>query len=209
MPLPNEPQGFNLHSFRQLIGDPGRPYLFLVQIPQIGRDTIVTAMARSTTLPAYNIGSVPIPFQGVNIKLGTTPEYADWTVSFLCDEAHELRRAFMSWQAIVYDIGVGETGHSNEYKSDQVGVAQLARNGQIMAAYNLVGTFPKTVGDITVGHDQNAAVEQFDVTFSYDYFILDDKFGESTTVDEMVRGNIPQISRGTSINGTDGNFNPQ
>ena len=206
MPLPSE-GAFNLHSFRTLIGDPGRPYLFLVQIPHIGRDTVMTAMARSTSLPAYTLGSVPIQFQGTNIKLGTTPEFQDWSVTFLSDEAHELRRLFMNWQSIVYDIGVGQTGHSNEYKSDQVGVAQLARTGDIMAAYNFVGAFPKNVGEINVGHDQNNAVEQFEVSFSYDYFVMDDKFGESTSVKEMIRGNVPQIDRGTPIG--NGNFNPQ
>jgi len=208
MPLPNF-DGFNLYKFRETVGDPGRPYLFLVNVPQIGTDTVVTAMARSTNLPGYTVGQVAIPFQGVNIKIGTTPEYQDWTVNFLCDEAHELRRLFMNWQAIVYDVGLGLTGHSNQYKSDQVGVAQLARTGAIIAAYNMVGAWPKSVGDITIGHDQNSSIEQFDVTFAYDYYILDSKFGESTNAAAMIRGSAPQINRGNSINGSSNNFTPQ
>jgi len=207
MPLPDT-QGFNLFSFRQTIGDPGRPYLFLVHIPHIGTDTVVTAMARTTTLPPYNVGNVNIPFQGVNIKLGTTPEFADWTVTFLSDEAHELHRLFNSWSAIVYDIGVGATGHSNEYKSDQVGVAQLARTGNIVTSYNLVGTWPKTVGEISVGHDQNAAVETFDVVFSYDYFVVDSDFGNHTKAESMIRGDVVQVDRGTALP-ENGGFNPQ
>lgn len=206
MPLqPDVP--FNLHSFRQTIGDPGRPYLFLVHIPHIGTDTVVTTLARTTTLPGYNVGQVLIPFQGVNIKLGTTPEFPDWTVTFLSDEAQELRRIIMNWQAIVYDIGVGETGHSNEYKSDQVSVAQLARTGDIVAAYNFAGCWPRTVAEITVGHDQNAAVEQFDVTFSYDFFTLNDEFGDATKADAMIRGTVFNIDRGTSLP-ENGSFNP-
>jgi hypothetical protein len=208
MPLPNEQAGFNLHTFRQTIGDPGRPYLFLVNIPSIANDTIVTAMARSTTLPGYTIGTTPIAFQGVNIKIGTTPEFADWTVNFLCDEAHELRRIIMAWQAVIYDIGPGTTGHSNEYKSDRLGVAQLARTGAKVCTYNMVGAFPRTVGDIAVGHDQNAAIEQFDVTFSYDYFVVDSDFGDSTTTKSMIRATNFDIDRGTSRNNTNGNFRP-
>jgi hypothetical protein len=208
MPLPSEPQGFNLHSFRQIIGDPARPYLFLVNIPQIGRDTVVTAMAKSTSLPPYTLGKVPVNFQGVPIQIGTVPTFGNWNVTFLCDEAHELRKLFMSWQSIIYDIGTGTTGHSNEYKSDQVGVAQLARTGGIVSTYNFVGAFPESVAEITVGHDQGGALEEFAVTFSYDYFIVDSAFGESTKVAPMVRGNIVQVGRGNALP-ENGNFNPQ
>jgi hypothetical protein len=211
MPLaPNE--NFNLYNFRNTIGDPARPFLFIVHIPEIGTDTIVTAMARSTTLPALNIGTIPIPFQGVNIKIGGTPEIADWTVNFLCDEAHELRRLFLKWQTLEYDLGTGLVGHSHTYKSDQLGVAQLARNGEQVARYGMVGAFPKTVGDIAVGHDQNGTVETFDVTFSIDYFILVDQFGGQTRQDSFVQNTRSvQINRGTQPPG--GNwktpFNPQ
>lgn len=205
MPLPDT-NGFNLYSFRQTIGDPGRPYLFLVHIPEISNDTIVTAMARSTSLPPYTLGSTPIMFQGVAIKLATTPEFADWTVNFLSDEAQELNRLFKSWQAIAYDIGVGETGHSNEYKSDRMGVAQLARTGSKVATYNMVGAWPKTVGEITVGHDQNAAVEAFDVTFSYDYYVIDADFGDHTKAAPMIRSTEFDVGRGTPIG--DGSFRP-
>lgn len=186
MPLyPNEP--FNLYDFRKTIGDAARPFLFFIQIPEIGTATVTTAMARSTELPAYRLGSVPVAFQGVNIKLGGTPEFGDWTVNFLCDEAHELRRLFFKWQSLAYDIGTGLVGHSHTYKSDQMGVAQLARNGEQVAKYGFVGAWPKEVGQISVGHDQQGSVETFDVVFSYDYFILVDQFGEQTNRAPFVR----------------------
>jgi len=196
MPL-NPNDQFNLFDFRRTIGDPARPYLFLIHIPEIGTQTVTTAMARSADLPAYTLGSVPIAFQGVNIKLGGTPEFPDWTVSFLCDEAHELRRLFFKWQTIAYDIGTGLLGHSNTYKSDQVGVAQLARNGERVAQYGLVGAWPKSVGQITVGHDQQGDVEKFEVIFSYDYFIMVDQFGTQSNRGPMVRNNKSvKINRG-------------
>jgi hypothetical protein len=197
MPL-NPNDQFNLFDFRRTIGDPARPFLFLVSIPEIGTTTVTTNLARSTELPAYRIGSIPIPFQGVNIKLGGTPEFADWTVNFLCDEAHELRRLFFKWQSLVYDIGTGLLGHSHTYKSDNLGVSQLARNGEAVAQYGFVGAFPKEVGQIAVGHDQNGAVETFDVTFSYDYFVLVDQMGTQTNRGPMVRNNKSvKINRGT------------
>jgi hypothetical protein len=212
MPL-NEGEPFNLFNFRQTIGDPARPYLFLVHIPEVSNDTVMTTMARSTELPGYQLGEVPIAFQGVNIKIGAPPTFPDWTVTFLCDEAHEMRRIFMRWQHICYDIGTQLLGHSNEYKSDQISVAQLTRNGARATVYGLVGAWPKNVGNISVGHDQTGNVETFEVTFSYDYYVLLNQIGDNTTDTQPgIRSTqAVQIDRGSPPpNGNWQNpFNPQ
>jgi hypothetical protein len=197
MPLqPDVP--FNLYNFRQVIGDPARPFLFLIHIPEVGTDQTMTAMARSTKLPGQTLGSIDIPFQGVNIKVGGTPTFQDWDVTFLCDEAHQLRRIFFTWQTLAYDIGLGNVGHSNMYKSDQIGVAQLARDGEQVSLFGLVGAWPKAVGDIEVGHDQNATFESFPVTFSMDYFRVVDQFGTQAMANSFVNSSTSvQISRGS------------
>ena len=197
MPLPSGP--FNLFNFRTTIGDPARPFLFLVHIPEIGSDQVVTSLARNTSLPGYTLDSVPIDFQGTKIKIGTTPQFSAWEVEFLCDEAHELRRLLLKWQSLVYDIGTGSVGHSNTYKSDSMSVAQLARNGQIVANYGFVGAWPKEVAPIQVSHENSQAVETFKVTFEYDYHILIDQGGTQTTVGSFVRSNKSvKIERGNA-----------
>lgn len=196
--MPLGDREFNLHNFRNLVGDPARPYLFLVHIPEIGNDDVMTALARSTSLPGLTLGEATVAFQGMNIKIGAPPTFNDWTVTFLCDEAHELRRIFFRWSSLVYDPGNMTLGHSNTYKSDNIGVAQMARNGQKVATYGLVGAYPKAVADIQVAHDQTGAIETFDVTFAYDYYILTDQFGDQVTnISKFVRSDrSPRIDRG-------------
>lgn len=206
---PNEP--FNLYNFRQTVGDPSRPFLFVVTIPEIGSDTIVTAMARSTSLPAVTMGGVEIPFQGINMKIGSTPSFEDWNVTFLCDEAHELRRLFLKWNSLIYDVGTGLVGHSNSYKSDKIGVAQLGRNNEKVAKYGFVGAYPSTIGAIELNHGTTGEAETFQVTFKYDYFVMVNQFGEQTTAQPFVRPTTsPRISRGNQPPGGNwSSFKPQ
>lgn len=211
MPI-NENEPFNLHTFRTLVGDPARPYFFLVHIPEVANDSVMTAMARSTKLPGYELGETRIPFQGMNINIPAPPDVSTWDVSFLCDEAHELRRIFLRWQSIGYDMGTQLLGHSNQIKSDQVSVAQLSRTGQRVAIYNLVGAWPKAVDDIEVSHDNGSAIESFKVTFRYDFYVMPDKLGDNATnPDTFVRNaRAPQISRGNPPPGNwQSPFNPQ
>lgn len=205
----NEP--FNNYQFRNTVGDPARPFLFLVHIPEIGSDTVVTALARSTNLPQATSDDVKIPFQGINLKIGGVPTFEDWSVTFLCDEAHELRRMFFKWHSLQYDVGTGFVGHSNMYKSDKMGVAQLGRTGQRIAKYGFVGAFPKSVGAIEVNHGTTGEAETFQVTFAYDYFVMVQEFGEQTNAGPFVRPtSAPRLSRGSVPPGGQWNsFKPQ
>lgn len=191
-------QPFNLHDVRKTINDPARPYMFLVTIPEIGSNSIVTAMCRSASIPARTNSEIPIAFQGMNLYIGGTPTYEDWTVSFLCDEAHELRRLFLKWASLVYDAGTGFIGHSASYKSDNVGVAQLSRNNAQVAKIGFVGAWPKVVGNIELAQGQSGEAETFPVTFRYDYYVQVNQFGEQTTTGSEIRPTTStRLSRGT------------
>jgi hypothetical protein len=201
-------EGFNLHSFRTTIGDPARPYHFLVHIPEIGSDAVMTAMARSTTLPGYELGEAQIAFQGMNINLASPPQFQPWTVNFICDESHELRRLLLNWQQLAYDAGTQFMGHSNQYKSDRLSVAQLTRDNRRTSIYSFVGAFPKSVGEIQVAQDAQG-FETFDVTFRYDYFVMPNQIGDNSTnaVNFIRSTRSPQISRGSAPG--NGRFKPQ
>ena len=49
-------------------------------------------------------------------------------------------------------------------------VDQLDRNGNTLKSYTLRGLFPITIAAIPLNYETNNAVEDFDVTFQYQYF---------------------------------------
>lgn len=182
---PNEP--YNLYNFRKTVGDPARPFLFMITIPPVGDDTRITAMARSAQIPGKTNGEVAIQFQGMNMYVGSTPTYEEWQVTFLCDEAHELRRLFLKWSSNVYDAGVGYLGNSGSYKVDSIGVAQLARNNIKVCKIGLVGAWPKNVGPIELNQGTTGEAETFQVSFRYDYWVDVDDFGTQTKAQSDIR----------------------
>ena len=171
MPFPID--NYNLQSFRNIIGDTAKAYLFLVQIPAVGPATgeQITCFARTTTLPEYNIQTTEIPFQGLQYKVATVPQFGDWQIEFLADEAHILRHRFLGWQAQIYDAQRQLAGSPLNYKADNIQVHQLNRTGGIVSTYNFVGMFPSIVGEVTLDHS-NVDPETFSVTFAYDYFTI-------------------------------------
>jgi hypothetical protein len=61
------------------------------------------------------------------------------------------------------------------YKSEAK-ILQYGKRGNVIAAYTMVGLFPVNVDAIPLDWDQTNTIEQFDVTFAYDYWIPDETF---------------------------------
>ena len=141
-------------------------------------------LCKSTALPASNLGSIEIPFRGRTLKVAGDRTFDDWTVTIINDEDFKLRTAFERWSNVMsqLDDATGVTNPSS-YMTDGY-VQQLGRGGTIAAgsndggessilrSYKFFDVFPVTVGEIALSYDTTDALEEFDVTFRYQYFTV-------------------------------------
>ena len=181
----------------KLIGGGTRPNLFEVSIPTFptaiaeawspGDDAengIFKFLCKSTALPASNLGSIEIPFRGRTLKVAGDRTFDDWTVTIINDEDFKLRTAFERWSNVMsrLDDATGVTNPTS-YMTDGY-VQQLGRGSQVGAAsndggessvlrsYKFFDVFPVTVGEIALSYDTTDTLEEFDVTFRYQYFTI-------------------------------------
>ena len=181
----------------KLIGGGTRPNLFEVSIPTFpsaiseawsaGDDSengIFKFLCKATALPASNLGSIEIPFRGRILKVAGDRTFDDWTVTIINDEDFKLRTAFERWSNVMsrLDDATGVTNPTS-YMTDGY-VQQLGRGSQVGAAsndggessvlrsYKFFDVFPITVGEIALSYDTTDALEEFDVTFRYQYFTI-------------------------------------
>lgn len=191
----------NLYNFRTLIGDFARSYLFQIHIPQMEDNSqALTMLAKSTTLPSYNLEDKGFEFQGSKYKMAGHATFDDWSVTFLADEYHKLRHKFLAWSSLIYDPIRQVPFMAGSYKKNGVRVIQLSKDGQIVSGYEFFGLYPSRVGEINL--DQGAKeVETFTVTFSYDYYIINTDIAGSTS--KVKESNIN--SNGYAVNYNFGN----
>jgi hypothetical protein len=128
------------------------------------------------------MGTIEIPMNGGRrLKMGGDRTFTEWTSTVLNDENFKLRSLMESWQNNIVktnyersDLGnrsaaIGTTG-AGLYGT--VMIYQLKEDGSSVTAggYRLVNCWPSDISQIDLSYDTTDAVEDFTVTWTYDYF---------------------------------------
>ena len=167
----------NINDFKaKLAGGGARANQFKVTMPfpgysQVGGEIEELAfLCKITQLPAMTVGMVTVPFRGRQIKIAGDRTFADWTITVINDTNFKIRNAFERWQNGINNMTDGE-GLTNpaDYQVDAF-VDQLDRNGATIKSYTLRGAYPIDVAAIELDYGNNDTIEEFQVTFNYQYF---------------------------------------
>lgn len=176
---------FNVNDFRgKLEGGGARPNLFEVVLsnPPGAAAALNTEelafMCKATALPASTVGSIDVPYFGRTIKVAGDREFQPWNITVINDEGFDLRDAFERWSSAMATFStagntkrtLGATSNPFSYAATGI-INQYNKEGNIAKTVTLVNVWPTEVGQIQLAWDANNAIEEFEVIFSYDYFV--------------------------------------
>lgn len=174
---------FNINEFKAkgLAYGGARPSLFNVYMavpPSIGIDNASVDKfrfaCRAAELPASRLPETPISYFGRQVKVASPSRiFDDWSVTVYNDEDFSVRSMFEAWSnAMNRHVSNGRDPNINaeNYKAD-LEVMQYGKDQSIIRSYQIVGAFPTLVSSIGLNWDQQNAIEEFSVTFAYDYWI--------------------------------------
>jgi len=168
---------FNINEIRSQLSLGGaRNSLFQVTIqnPANGAaDVKVPFLVRATSIPASTLGLIEVPYFGRKIRLAGDRTFADWTVTVINDEDFTIRNAMEQWsnQIQTFQTNVRDfaTASPSAYKA-QAQVTQFSKTGQALRTYTFNGIFPTEVSPIELDWNATDTIEEFTVTFQYDWW---------------------------------------
>jgi hypothetical protein len=178
------PGSRTLNDFKNRISGGGaRPNLFECEItfPDNlnlgfgGNDVEDTTrfLIKSAQLPASTINVIDIPFRGRNLKIAGDRTFADWSVTIINDEDFLIRNAMEEWSNRInsFEGNLRSFGSASPllYKSDAT-VTQFSKTGVPIREYTFHGIYPADVSNIDLDWDATDSIEEFRVTFLYDYW---------------------------------------
>ena len=184
---------FSISKFRSAIKSGSRPNLFRIDVtaptgvPSL--TSIYTSLVRSAALPSATIGTIELPMNGGRrFKLGGDRVFSEWTSTVLNDDNYTLRSSLEAWQnQMVFTNYEVDTALGNRSAADTglygtVLIYQLDEKGASVpnGSYRLVNCWPSDISAIDLSYDTTDAVEDFTVTWTYDYY--DNGFGTETPI---------------------------
>lgn len=175
---------FNIDGFKSKFGDGGaRPNLFRakinlpsgISIPG-GLDSQGTYMIKSAQIPSATVTAIDVPYFGRQVRVAGNRTFEPWTVTIMNSESFDIRNAMEQWMAgINSHEGNRQSAADNSlssYKADAF-VEHLNKKGdqdRPIATYQFHGLFPTEISSIELGWENNDTIEEFTVTFAYDYW---------------------------------------
>ena len=168
---------FNIQEIRsQLALGGARNSLFQVQIanPANGAgDVKVPFMVKAAQIPASTLGMIEVPYFGRKIKIAGDRTFAEWTVTVINDEDFLIRNAMEQWMHSInsHAGNIREFGSASPllYKSNAQ-ITQFSKTGVPIREYTFNGMFPTEVSTIEMAWETNDTIEEFTVTFQYDFW---------------------------------------
>ena len=169
----------SIDNFKSVLQGGGvRPTMFQVELEfpsgTVADQTAMTNdgifLCKASQLPSSNIGNIDVPFRGRKLKVAGDRTFEDWTVTITNDVSFKLRKGMEKWSELVqnHNFALG-ANKLDDYFASAI-VRQLDRQGEQLRAYLFEGIWPTTVAAIDLDMDNNDTVEDFECTFSVQYW---------------------------------------
>lgn len=182
---------FNVANFRsQMVGDGARPNLFACTIPDLtvningetGAEVAFNFMCRAAQLPGSTVNSVPVNYFGRELKFSGNRIFSEWTVTIINDEDFKIRNTFEKWMSSLnsHVSNLRNLVSPLSYQKDGY-VVQYGKAGNVIKEYKFVGLFPIDVSPIELDWGANDSIEEFAVTFAYQWWESTNPASRSTT----------------------------
>ena len=155
----------DIDSFKGNFASAARPNLFEVTITSMPD---INFYCKGASIPASTIASVDVPYMGRVIKVQGNRTYEDWTVTIYNDEKFTVRDKLETMHSNMNDA---KTNKSNTlFTPVGAKVVQLGLDGGKGRTYTFSGLFPTEIGSIELAWDSNDTVEEYTVTFAYNFW---------------------------------------
>jgi hypothetical protein len=174
---------FNVNDFRSKMKlDGARPNLFEVYLnfpttfqntDALDAQTQIRFKAKAAQLPGSQVGIVPVYYFGRELKFSGNRTFTDWTLQIINDEDFKVRDALERWMNAL-NTHEGNTRDAGaltpqSYTKEAL-VVQYGKSGDIIKQYDFVGLFPVDIAPIDLDWGSNDSIEEYSVTFAYQYW---------------------------------------
>jgi len=174
----------NVNDFKAKLNGGVRSNLFKITLasPVNGLEVanVGAFLAKTGELPGSTITPIILPFRGRQLKISGDKTFDPWTVTIMNDPEFKIRKALEQWMSGINNHEDGQ-GTNDNYFVD-LRIESQDREGNTLRAYKLKDAWPSDLGPIAVSFDAENQLQEYQVTFQYQYWIA----GESENASDLI-----------------------
>ena len=182
---------FDLSGFKTALEFGGaRPSLFefVFTATPTGIDNGLESMqlyCNVTEIPPLTVTPIERQYFGRTVKIPGDMTFGDLSTDIVNTESFQVRNEIEKWMEFIN----GTTDNKSQADADfGTGTAKLThyqKNGDETMVYQFEDIWPTTLSEIALSYDTASDIEQFDVTWAYNYFTMS---GTGVTTGQNTQG---------------------
>ena len=152
-----------------------RPSLFDVTISKPNTDVTgeVTNMATHcnvSAIPPLTVTPIERQYFGRTVKIPGDMVFGDLSTTIINTQNFSLKKVIENWMGAINGTGTNYGYSDSTSGFGTVTLTQFSKTGTSLLKWEFVDAWPQTVSEIALSYDTASDIEQFDVTWAYNYY---------------------------------------
>ena len=123
-----------------------------------------------SAIPPLTVTPIERQYFGRTVKIPGDMVFGDLSTTIINAEDYKVRNSIEAWMDNINTTG-GNTGLSdNDSWVSSASLRQYGKDGSTLIDYDFWDIWPTTISEIALSYDTASDIEQFDVTWAYNYY---------------------------------------
>ena len=151
-----------------------RPSLFDITIATgadaPGMTDDIRTLCNVSAIPPLTVTPIERQYMGGTVKIPGDIVFGDLTTSIINTEDMEIKQTLEEWMDTINgaETNLGYSDSTSMY--GDVILTQYSKDGESLMHWTFVDCWPTTIAEVALSYDTASDIEQFDVTWAYNYY---------------------------------------
>ena len=145
-------------------------------------DTMATH-CNVSAIPPLTVTPIERQYFGRTVKIPGDMVFGDLSTTIINTQYFSLKKVIENWMGAINGTGTNYGYSDSTSGFGTVTLTQFSKTGTSLLKWEFIDAWPQTVSEIALSYDTASDIEQFDVTWAYNYYTQ--AKGSSTTVSSL------------------------
>jgi hypothetical protein len=165
-----------LSTFKGALASGGaRPSLFDVTISKpsvldVGNFDDMATQCTVSAIPPLTVTPIERQYFGRTVKIPGDMVFGDLSTTIINTENFSVRTPLELWMDKINSTATNYGFSNNASTFGSVTLTQYDKSGSSLLTWKFIDCWPQTISEIALSYDTASDIEQFDVTWAYNYY---------------------------------------